>query len=290
MVKKACAPVVWRGGTAVINSSWFMAYDDAYPIPKDYLAIDLETTGFSREHDMITQMAWVNVIDGRIVDQGCDILDWTPMVDNYWLKRRLEDTTIKMAEKGDPFHMSAERMREEGRYPITVLDEWMDRMQKAVRTGHPLAAHNGTFDLSWICQAIFKRLGIELPLVKLNDLLWDTGTVEKASELGWLPSAKAPRTEWQHYVRNAHSRIKWSQKRCIEKYKLAERFGLNMDQLHDAGQDARVVHLLMEEYRRLAQLERTHLEKSNGKKGITKEADRVRNAVDAQGGCQEAKA
>ena len=59
---------------------------------------------------------------------------------------------------------------------------------------------------------------------------------------------------WYKRVRGGFSKIKWSlDGHCASKYRLAERFGLDLAGAHGAAFDCRLTHALFETYRQIAE-------------------------------------
>jgi DNA polymerase III alpha subunit (gram-positive type) len=116
-----------------------------------------------------------------------------------------------------------------------------------------LVAHNGiTFDLPVISQH-FKRF-LKLDYLFLPDETWDTGAMEKGSQLDEiLCLGEAPADFAYRVITRTGDGVHWSlHEHAIQKYGLAERFKLDLEMAHTAPFDAYVTHLLFEEFRRLA--------------------------------------
>jgi DNA polymerase III epsilon subunit-like protein len=227
----------------------------------DYLVIDTETTGVNFEHDLIWQVGHCLVKGRQPVNRGGALLDWArhPLIDQGWLKQRLLDTKrmVEFDRDGKPtgktYHISYERMADEGVEPEPVLSEYL----KWLRQGHEekmfFVAHNGyRFDARML-QEHFNRF-LREPWGFDDWELFDTGMVEKASQAMMGPW---PTDTMRSFARRVDSQrlrgIRWNlDQHCVPRYRLAEKHGLDMTAAHDASFDSYLCHLLFEHWRALA--------------------------------------
>jgi len=236
--------------------------------PDNYLVFDLETTGLNPGSDLAVQIGYCLVKGGKPVDQMGVILDWTSMPDKFpheKLRSKLAATKQAMEFKdgqptGKKYHHTFERMRDEGIPPLTALSLVYDLFQEVRKQKHFFMAHNGYhFDVPFI-EGHFNHFlsgkygGITREPFYFNDNdLFDTGMVEKGSQSQSVPWASDTVKSWS--LRTQHERlrnVKWSlDMACVPRYKLAEKYGLDMNAAHDAGFDCYVCHLLFEEYKYL---------------------------------------
>ena len=86
-------------------------------VPTNYLCLDVETTGGSKE-DLVVSAGQCRVVDG--VPQGYEqvILNWfdydNEIVPNWWLEERLNSCRYQMEKRGNFHGITVDRMREEG--------------------------------------------------------------------------------------------------------------------------------------------------------------------------------
>lgn len=223
--------------------------------PLDYCCVDVETTGYSPNQDVIVEWGHILVHDGKIVDRLTLVFDWTdhPMIRDHWLRQRLDYVDRSMRASGAHCHMTYERMRKEGMKADKALRFVLDFTKAVQESGTIFAAHGGIFDEKMICanMALFKVA----PGFSFGDNgLMDTEAVEKASQ-----AIDKERVHPRHNdtLRSYFHRVKYSRLEgvksnldghCYKKYGFEER-GIKKSDLHAAETDAYCVHLLMEEFR-----------------------------------------
>jgi DNA polymerase III epsilon subunit-like protein len=230
--------------------------------PSDYLVIDTETTGVEIKKDLITQVGHCYVRDGKPIDQGAFVLDWTrhPQIDQKWLAQRLEACKRHVEidkyngqPSGRTYHMSYARMRDEGSDPEAILREYCSWFKDVRQQRLFFVAHNGYhFD----CQLFAEHFSTFVKeSFHFDDYeVFDTGMVEKAAQasVGIWPE-ETPKA----YSRRVYSMwlrgVKWNlDKACVPKYGLDKDHNLHMDEAHDAGYDSYVTHLLFECFKEIA--------------------------------------
>ena len=116
--------------------------------PQDYCCIDVETSGYSFDKDVITQWGHCLVQDGRVVDRLSLIIDWTehPVVPDHWLRSRLLSVEQSMELVGKRCHINYQRMQDEGMKPDKALSFIRDFTDTLKRKGTLFVAHGGIFD------------------------------------------------------------------------------------------------------------------------------------------------
>ncbi len=226
------------------------------PMPLDYTCIDIETTGFSPAVDLIVNIGHTIVEGGVVVDRLDAFLDWEGhhLVDGEWLRVRMEKTRQNMESNGRVYRMSPGLMAELGGDPLEILDEYLQLIRAQRDAGYKFVMHGGyNFDAPRLSNH-FKRW-ISEDFEFGTDEIWDTGALEKASQINSLPDLNDTMKTWSRRVGAfAAKGVNWSlMDHAIPKYNLAERFGLDLSQGHGAGFDAYVTHLLFEEFRRILQ-------------------------------------
>jgi DNA polymerase III epsilon subunit-like protein len=224
--------------------------------PTRYVVFDLETTGLDFKKDLVWQLGYCLVQDRKLTVCGNHLLDWTrhPAIDQAWLKQRLLETKEHVEQKdgkptGKTYHINYDKMHELGADPVPVLQEYLAWFKELREQKYFFVAHNGlAFDVPML-KAHFQRFCQDTfewdPYT-----LFDTGMVCKAAQSSLTP--------WQgetpgEFFRRAYSQrlknIFWSLDRyAVPTFGLAEKYGLDMHNAHDAGFDARVTHLLLEHW------------------------------------------
>jgi DNA polymerase III epsilon subunit-like protein len=239
-----------------MSADWFKRMRDKYmAFPDHYLVFDVETTGLICGYDLVTQVGWCMVMDRVPIENGATVLDWTrvPEIDQEWLRSRMEQAKRQMEARGKQYHMTYDRMREEGQDPRIVLDVLASMLYEALDRCDPIMGHNSWgFDVPML-RAHFERWGQDFVFPEDNVL--DTGSMEKASQLDLFPE---PGESLGAFFRRVHKRwsagVLWSLDRyCTPKYKLIEKHHLDPEKAHDAGFDSLVTHHLFETYRNLAE-------------------------------------
>lgn len=223
--------------------------------PNDYTVLDIETSGVDAGIDLILNIGHVIVEDGQVTQRLDAFLDWTRegQVDQQWLYDRMEKTRQQMAGNGREYKMSYELLRDQGEDPIGILREYHDLIVAQREAKYAFVMHNGyNFDAPRLCNHFKRWLNENLEFGPSE--IWDTGMIEKASQLNSMPDPKETMRAWAKRVGGIRAKgVKWSlDAHCIPKYDLANRFQLNESEAHGAGFDTYVTHLLFEEFRRLA--------------------------------------
>ena len=225
--------------------------------PDDYFLFDLETSGFSRENDVITQIGWAIVRDRQIVDNQILTLNWTryPGIDQMWLEWRLSELEATFRQQGKPYRLTYEVLAASPTDPIEairVLDTLLDTVVRDREwiIGHNLAVFDTTmFDAH---RARFLDLG---SIDWFGNGIFDTGLFVKAMQLGRYPSSGESLDEFFRKVGGTRARgVLWSLDRfCIPTFDLDTRFGIDVEQCHDAGYDCKVSHHLFEVLREIGE-------------------------------------
>lgn len=223
--------------------------------PNKYLVFDTETTGLSTERDLIGQIAFLWVENGKQVRKLQAYLDWTRhrSVDPLWLAEKLDRTRLQFEydsdgrPNGKRYAISFSKLRDQGRDPDQVLRDALHFISHWTAKGGFFIAHNGwNFDRP-ILRSHFQRfLNTDY---EWGDTMFDTGITEKAIQMGETIRPDESLQQFAHRIGHRPSGIKWSlDKHCMPKYRLAERHQLNMDFAHEAGFDCHCTSLLFEHY------------------------------------------
>lgn len=227
--------------------------------PDSYFCFDVETSGFNREKDLILEWGHCLVSDRVAVDRNSVLLNWyeSTVVPADWLDDRLARLAREMELADRAWHITPERLKDEGINPIQGV-KFMHEMLTAIDAQNLfMVSHNGWgFDVPMIENHIAMDLGIDFQFNPGR--LIDTGSLEKASQL--IPDNPAALPHDAESLEEYCKRISaWRAKgvyynldnHCLKKYKLDTKYNINPGQLHAAGDDAWVLHLLMEEFRTL---------------------------------------
>lgn len=240
--------------TAMI-AYWGELLRDAYgdEMPVNYLAFDCETTGTEPYEDLPVEIGHTIVRDCQPIQQGSFILDWTRgrHIKKAWLQRKLGEVGAAMEEKGEPWRLTFEYVREHGRDPCYVLDFYRRLFLKSRANKYLFIGHNAwNFDAP-LLESTFQFILRKRFEFERNEL-FDTGVMEKAIQMD-PPQPPHPGESMKDYflrIRELRLRgIRWAMAYCIEKYGFVERFGIDPSQTHQAGVDSHCCHLLYEEHR-----------------------------------------
>jgi DNA polymerase III epsilon subunit-like protein len=239
--------------------------------PDNYLVFDLETTGLNPKRSLIVQFGYCLVQDRKPIDQGGMILNWTLLPklvpDPEKFKQHLQQIKNNMefnngVPTGKKYHITYEKLLNEGLHPIHVLEFIYDLFQSVRHQQWFFVAHNGYhFDVPFVeghfdCFLGDNREfgGPQLPPFYFGDNeLFDTGMVEKGSQAQSAPWGSDTVRSWSRRTQTDRLKnIRWSlDGACVPRHGLDKKYALDMDTAHDAGFDCYVCHLLFEEYKKL---------------------------------------
>ena len=218
------------------------------------------TTGFKRDYDLPIDFGYTLVRDRKVVTRKSFLLDWTSREDLMelgWLSSRLERIRKAYAAKGDPYHYSTQRLAKEGKDPVRVLQFIHQLFTSNRKAGAGFVGHNAAFyDCEMARSCFWEYLGEEW--VWGGNEVFDTGAMEVVVECARklephrCPVPRSGESMFDFYVRASRGRrpgIFWNIKKCVERYRLDERFGIDLNALHGAEMDSYVCHLLIEQMR-----------------------------------------
>lgn len=254
----------------MINHRWFRDWYSSYGMPSSYFVFDFETSGLSTHDDLILQVGYCHVVDNAAVTNEAFILDWTThdRVDIRWLEDRLEATKWHMEhdrDTGEPtnktYSFSVDRLKKEGHAPNDVLATVFHMMHDARARGEIFVGYNAwNYDSRIFVNHAREFLSKDFAF-GANELL-DPGVMEKASQLEMLPWPGEPLDQFYRraYYAGTKPKPKWSlDKDVIPKYRLAERFSLDMSKAHHADFDCLATHHLIETFRDLGSKRSTEI-------------------------------
>jgi hypothetical protein len=247
----------------MIINHWAPAFRRLYggeaAIPDDYFTFDIESSGFSRENDLIVEWGHA-IVEGReVVDRNNIVLNWfarPDLVKADWLEFQLNRVARQMALNGRAWRLTPDFVRANGIDPYEALN-WVHELLTTIQdSGTLLVSHGGwNFDCPMLCAHFAKDLDRDFTF---NDnQMFDTSAIEKASQLVGHPRAlPQPGETLKAYFKRIGG---WRQsgiehnldQHCVNKYKLVEKYGVDVATLHTAGEDAMLLHYLMEEFRGL---------------------------------------
>jgi hypothetical protein len=251
----------------MIINHWSESFTQLYGgrFPDSYFCFDVETTGFSRDRDVVVEWGHCLVRNRQPVDRISVIINWFgsgllgPDGDE-WLSTQLRKVKRRMELNGRSFHVTEEVMRERGVSPHKVLPWLLDLLDEIREQSMMFVSHNGwNYDYEML-QAHFRDF-VDEEWELGDNQMFDTGAIEKATlivaeehDTSVLP--RADDTLKSYFKRIAYRRapgIKWNLDGwCVQKYDLVEKHGVDVSQTHSADYDAWLLHLLMEEFRHLA--------------------------------------
>jgi len=205
-------------------------------LPSSYVILDLETTGLDPEQCRALQYGACFVKDDVIVDSWAVLLKYPYEV-------------VIAPEAARVHKITSARMKEEGVPPGEFIPALVDLFKTARKNGVMFMGHNfGAFDRRIIerdCDEFADsfRFGE-------NEFI-DSGGLVKASQLMHVDfGAEETLASFFERVRNVRARgVRWSLSWCVEEFGLVKE-GAQVDKLHDAGVDARTVHLLYQAFLR----------------------------------------
>lgn len=235
-------------------------------IPRNYLSFDIESTGFDRNKDLVTEIGHILVEDGKVIDRGSFLLDWTthPFIKHGWLRERLVSVGLQLANysgRNEPYHIDFSSMQEKGVEPATVFKFYSDLIRDVSESGFFVVGHNILgFDEAMLEHNIVgfgydKEFG-------LGDLVFDTQSMDRFVHLCHDAKYRVKRGETPrgYFYRLLHSKgskgVKLPSsklKECFQRYDLA---GICEEQnmsLHSAEFDAYVCHLLLSQWSKMDQ-------------------------------------
>ena len=255
------------------------ALSSQFEFPSTYLVLDCETTGFSKARDFMVEAGWSVVKDNRIVHTTGLLLDWSrvPYVDHNFIKSQLLRQATEYGRMGRPHYYSWERLCDEGEHPLEVIHTYSTLIYEHIKNASSMIVGHGLwrFDREVIDSHTQRFLqGYLLPW-KMNTI-FDTGLLEKAAQMNSPPWEGETLDEWLRRVNNSNSRVKWNlEAHCVPKYRLVERYNVDMRLMHTAGFDCVLIHYLLDTFRQLTEIlngQKSHLEgieAQNGPQGGT---------------------
>ena len=222
--------------------------------PDSYVCVDIESSGYSFDQDVITEWGHCLVEDGKVVDQLSLVIDWTGRTSppDHWLQNRLRQVRQGMELAGRTCHMSYDRMTAEGVKPDEAFKFIRDFTTKLQQKRMPFVAHGGSFDEKMLSANFLQfKYGNGY---SFGDVYIDTEAIEKASQIpdNVRVHPKASDTLREYFNRVKYTRITGLKsnmdEHCFTKYQFHEKHGIDKREMHAARMDSYCCHLLMQEF------------------------------------------
>jgi len=233
--------------------------NDDLTLPGNYMVIDLETTGLVKGTHKIWQVG-MYVVEAGIprYDRGKNIWVATDVADlraaDFEINRRAnllrEVPSDRPLRDGVYAQMEAEFINEvttQGVPLDTVLHAVKDVITACVDAQWPIVGQNSCrFDIPFL-EWTYQQAGIDFQFPQT--MIIDVGILIKAARLG---RRIAPHeTPKKFYFRVAAERARGVyyalERYCLGRYSLAEKYGVDIAQAHNAGFDTWLTHLVMKE-------------------------------------------
>jgi hypothetical protein len=239
---------------------WFGEFAKHFSFPDNYTTLDLETSGLDPESKLTCTYGYTVVRDRQPVVTKEVVLDWTknPDVNQLTLQNDLVNVQVALERQGKSFHHSYAYLQHYGVDPIKALEDLLNLIETAESNSEVFVLHNGwAFDVEFIKAAFHNWLHIRWEFHP--NLVYDSGIIEKASQ---LPATCKPLPEPGETMRDFAARIyairapvKWNlDNHCANRYDLLRKAGVMAVDMHKSAADSRVIHCLVEEHRKLAEL------------------------------------
>ncbi len=230
-----------------------------FAFPDTFIVLDLETSGYSKDRDFIVDAGWAVVKNRQVVHSTSLLLDWSrvPNVDHAFLKSQLRRQAADYAQQGRPHYYSWDRLCSEGEDPADVLFNYTKLIYDHLQDPDARIVGHGfwRFDRGFIDGHTRRfQQGYQLPWRKNS--IFDTGLLEKAAQICSLPRAEDTLDDWMQRINNANVKgVKWNlENHCAPKYRLAERYQLNMQNMHTAGFDCVLTACLLDTFQQLTEI------------------------------------
>lgn len=231
-----------------VGNAWAKVFG---PFPEDYVTFDTETSGLDSDRDVIIQIGWCRVVRRKVVENKAIIMNWRPILDDaefQILANRLQKTSNSMAGKGHDFLWSMDTMVKNGVPPIDAFSQFAKVLSRSpVLVGHNIWRHDYKF-----IDRCSRRL-TQRPIGIPDTRMFDTMSIVKAAQSGATPVPGDSYRSYSDRAANAGgNKYKCSLDRfCVETLELDKDYGVDVTKMHDAGYDAWVTALLVEQLRKL---------------------------------------
>lgn len=246
----------------MILKDWAAEFRKIYGdvLPRDYLSIDCETTGFSRQDDLIWEWGHTVVRNGRSTETYNMVIDWTAVpdiVEPAWLDDRIAQVRRQICydhagkPTGKKFRLSRKRLAEEGIHPFEAFAYIGDILNWARHELNFFVGQNvWNFDVQILAEQFSQFSKVQWEF--WPNEVFDTGALYKASLIS--PPLIPFRDEtlkdfFQRVIHKPAKGLRWNIEACALALGLDKR-GIELDKLHGAGPDSYYCHRIFEEVRR----------------------------------------
>lgn len=213
-------------------------------LPDSYMVIDLETSGlnYGQKPDepirTIAQFGCAHVRDRRLVD-----------VDGFYIWQP-PGTMTKGAT--DCNRITDELLGEKGIPPDKCYPAIMQLLASAYDEGLMFVGHNLVGFDAKLLRADLQQRGYTYQIP--GERMLDTGLLYKAAQMRSAPTSGETLFQYLTRISDTRSKVRWKLELAVKSLELDKRFGLNMEEAHDAKFDCEMTYYLLEELRRLAGL------------------------------------
>ncbi len=225
--------------------SWAAEYG---PIPDDYVALDVESSGIDTHRDLPLQLGWCVVKNRKAVLEADVLIDWTRTLSPAAvaeLDARMTATRGRMAEKDKAYPWTLDMLRARGVSPVDAVD----RLIAVLGPDPAVAAHYGfLFDYPCLGRT-FELVGREF--APDLDRMLDTGLMIRACLVGVSPAWNETLPVYVKRLNAVRCGPRHNLAAAAEFFDLRAASGVASKNCHTASYDAWIVHLLIEKLRGL---------------------------------------
>jgi DNA polymerase III epsilon subunit-like protein len=252
-------------GLQLMAKTFFERLAGRFDFPNNYTVIDIETSGLSPQKNLICSIGHTIVRDKKPIETGMSYLNWALElgVDQEQLIYDLNKVKEAMERKGKQLLHSYSVLKEHGKPPRVVLNEYLAMFEAMEERNEIMVTHNGwAFDVPFLENSISRWvLSTKNQRFEFNDeLVYDTGAITKASQLPLdslfspLPAADESMKEFALRIAGYRAAgVYWSlDGYCATKFGLMEKAGVDASQAHAADVDTLLTYYLVEAQREMA--------------------------------------
>jgi len=227
----------------IVAMTWV---DEFGKLPRNYLAVDTETSGVDPRQDYILQLGFCKVADSQAKLYGSLTIDWTQVLNRSQLQdleRRMDGARTAMQKRGKQYDWTIDSLTKHGKHPREIAKRFLAQ----VGDDWAFAAHYG-FLLDYPIIGKFLQQYGEKPFAPELEKMIDTGLLVKAGFIGVSPEQHEDMMSYVKRVDTVRAAPRHSMEHCVDYFDLVKQ-GAVKKNLHDAGYDAWCVHLLVEKMR-----------------------------------------
>ena len=200
--------------------------------PKQYLVLDIETTGFSKQVDFIMQIGLLHIANEEVKNKTSFYMQVPEgsLSDGAFKAHGI--TEEKCNKEGLPRHTACLNL-------ASTLANWFSM-------GGVIVGHNAArFDLPFI-SSVMTRENVDFDFH--DQALVDTGCLVKAIQINTFPLTKETPSAYWHRISSIRAhKVYWALERyCIPEFKLEERMKEEKLSSHDALADCIVTSWVLE--------------------------------------------